>query len=171
MKISIRKNVFETNSSSTHAIMVQANYQKTTHDRWTLQEGLDQLKAMGATVKGGPDDWKGITIDLSSIDPELLEFGRTEEAYNQWGMKLLYAVVSFRSDGFLWGGLINYLKKLGIKTLMLPVKYDDYNPEGLPIGYIDHDSTEALAEIFGRGMSFEGYLTRKDVYLVIDNEG
>lgn len=171
MKTTVRKGVFETNSSSTHAIMVQANYQKTTNDRWTLQEGLDQLKAMGATVKGEPDDWEGITVNLSSIDPELIEFGRTEEAYNQWGMKLLYAVVSFRSDEFLWGGLINYLKKLGIKTLMLPVKYDDYNSEGRPIGYIDHDSTEALAEIFGRGMTFDEYLTRKDVYLVIDNEG
>ena len=171
MKTTIRRGVFETNSSSTHAIMVQANYQKTTNDRWTMAEGLEQLKVMGVIVKGNSDDWEGITINLSSIDPDLLYFGRTEEAYNQWGMKLLYAIVSFRNDEFLWAGLINYLKKLNIKSLMLPVKYDDFDQEGVPIGYIDHDSTEALAEIFGRGMTFDEYLTRKDVYLVIDNEG
>ena len=171
MKTTVRKGVFETNSSSTHAIMVQANYQKTAHDRWTVAEGLEQLKAMGAMVKGEPEDWEGITVNLSSIDPELMDFGRSEEAYNQWGMKLLYAIVSFRNDEFLWTGLINYLRTLDIKTLMLPVKYDEFNQKGLPIGYIDHDSTEALAKIFGRGISFEEYLTRKDLYLVIDNEG
>ena len=171
MKTTVRRGVFETNSSSTHAIMVQANYQKTMNDRWTVAEGLEQLKTMGAIVKGDPEDWDGISINLSSIDPDLLEFGRTEEAYNQWGIKLLYAIISFRKDEFLWMGLISYLKSIGIGTLILPVKHDHYNIKGEAVGYIDHDSTEALAKIFGRGISFEEYLTRKDVYLVIDNEG
>jgi len=170
MKVTIRKGVFETNSSSTHSIMIQANGPKQP-ERWTLKEGLDQLRAMGVTVTGDEDKIAGIALDFGSMDPEMAEFHRTEEAYNTWGMKLLYAIVSFMHNDFLWGGVLSYLRKFHIKTLYLKHEYNEYYREGDSFGHIDHDSTGALAEIFSNGLSFEDYLERKDVYLVIDNEG
>lgn len=168
MKTTVRKGVFETNSSSTHSIMIQRNYKKTAHDEWTVEEGLAQLEEMGVVIK--PYGW-GHSLDLTNLKPGVLDFGRTEEAYNQWGIKLLYAIVSFRDDPFLWGGLMTYLKEIGIRNLVMPVSYTDGYIEGKKAGYIDHESDGALARIFGNGISFDGYLRRKDVYLVIDNEG
>jgi hypothetical protein len=148
--------------------MIQCNYKKTAHDEWTVEEGLAQLEEMGVVVR--PYGW-GHSLDLTNLKSEMLEFGRTEEAYNQWGIKLLYAIVSFRDDSFLWGGLMTYLKKIDINNIVMTVSYSGNEIEGEKAGYIDHESDGALARIFGNGISFDGYLRRKDVYLVIDNEG
>lgn len=166
--LSLRRSVFETNSSSTHAIMICKNPVQGKSERWTLEEGFEQLRGMGAKVVS---DSYSTSIDFGPMDPKLADFGRTEEAYNTFGMKLLYAIVSFKNDEFLWGALMHFLSKKEISEIYLKVKYTQFRPKGETLGYVDHDSTEALAKIFGNGMSFEDYLFRKDVFLVIDNEG
>ena len=170
MKINIRKGVFETNSSSTHSIMIQVNGPEKP-ERWTLEEGLDQLRAMGVTIVDDRNLWGTISLNFGTMDLELAEFHRTEEAYNTWGMKLLYAIVSFLGSKFLWSGLLGYLKAKHIRSVILPQEYDEYDPNGGGFGAIDHDSVGALGRIFSHGISFEDYLERKDIYLVIDNEG
>lgn len=178
MKTTVRRGVFETNSSSTHSVMIQQTDPilwcdgSIQSDRWTLDEGLEQLKRMGVGVR--EESWGRIDLDFGSIDPELADFGRTEEAYNEFGMKLLYALVSFRYDKFLFGALLSYLRHgLKVGSVFLKQEYGEfagaYSSPGF--GTIDHDSMHALAKIFGSGLSFEDYLFRKDVYIVIDNEG
>ena len=172
MKTCIRRGTFETNSSSTHSIMIRENAGKDKKKTWTDDEAYEQLRAVGAVVKGKKDSWGGITLDLGSIDPELVEFIRTEEAYNTFAMKLLYAIASFKGDSFLWPALLAFLKeKLDIETVYLKTEYTCSHITGKGFGDIDHDSTDALASIFANGISMEEYLFRKDIYLMIDNEG
>lgn len=166
--ISLRRGVFETNSSSTHAIMICKNPVQGKSERWTLEEGFEQLRGMGAKVVSNS---YSTSIDFGPMDPGMANFERTEEAYNTFGMKLLYAIVSFKRDEFLWGALLHFLAEKDISELYLKICYTQCRPQGGNFGSVDHDSTEALARIFGDGMSFEDYLFRKDVYLVIDNEG
>lgn len=170
MKMSMRKGVFETNSSSTHAIMVQKNFKSKISDKWSIEDGLEQLAAMGVKVQNDKYSSKK-TLDFSAMNPELAEFDRTEEAYNTWGMKLLYAIVSFRNDEYLWGALMTYLKKVGISVVSMTISFSEYYPQGEFLGHIDHESTGTLAGIFAENMKLDEYLERKDVYLVIDNEG
>lgn len=170
MKMSVRKGVFETNSSSTHAIMIQKNFESEKSDKWTIEEGLEQLAAMRVNVqKGRYSNEK--TLDFSTMNPELAEFDRTEEAYNTWGMKLLYAIISFHNDEYLWAALMTYLKKVGIREIRMTISFSDYCPQGELLGHIDHESVGTLAGIFAEDMKLDEYLERKDVYLVIDNEG
>ena len=172
MKTCIRRGTFETNSSSTHSIMIRANAGVDENKKWTEDEIHEQLEAIGAVVSGDKDGWDGISLDLSAIDPELASFDRTEEAYNTFAIKLIYAIVSFRYDSFLWPALLSFLNnKLGIKQIYFKTEYTDDYPDGKCIGRIDHDSDDALAQIFADGISMEEYLFRKDIYLMIDNEG
>lgn len=178
MKMNVRQGVFETNSSSTHAIVFRKGPKIDGPDRWTVEEGLNQLRHMGVSVT---EDlvWDGKTkatkqvydLDFSTMDEELAEFGRTEEAYNEWGVKLLYAIVSFKNDEGLWEDLFKYLRTLGIRKIALKSVYDEWSERWKIMGDIDHDSTTVLADMLGQGMSLDDYLSRKDIYCLIDNEG
>lgn len=178
MKMNIRQGVFETNSSSTHAIVFRKGPKIDGPDRWTVEEGLDQLKRMGVSVT---EDlvWNGkkkalekvYDLDFSTMNEELAEFGRTEEAYNEWGVKLLYAIVSFKNDEDRWEDLFKYLRTLGIRKIALKSVYNEWSERLETMGDIDHDSTTVLADMLGQGMSLDDYLSRKDVYCLIDNEG
>ena len=172
MKTCIRRGTFETNSSSTHSIMIRANAGADKNKKWTDDEAYEQLEAIGAVVSGKREGWGGISLDLGAIDPEFASFYRTEEAYNTFAIKLIYAIVSFRPDSFLWPALLSFLdNKLHIKQIYFKTDYTIDHPDGKCIGDIDHESTDALAQIFADGISMEEYLFRKDIYLMIDNEG
>ena len=158
--LQVRSNVFETNSSSTHSIALSSEIL----DKCNKEEALNSLLKIGAQC----DD---SVLNLSTIPREYWEFGWGPEIYNDFGHKLLYALLSYERDKIIFNSLLEYtVEFLKISSIILPLEYDKYDKRIRLIGDIDHESLRTLSQSL-IDLEFENYLLNKNIFLVIDSEG
>ena len=178
--LKIRNNVFETNSSSTHSLVILSDSSYINALRAvepTLAEKLEEYLGkeakytreeieksfadIGATLK---DE----VLDLTNVDPEHFDFGYTGgKAYSDPAHKLLFVLTMFEDDGFGYHYDPDYfkdsfketLKELGIKEVI--------NPKDGFTG-IDHQSREEIIDAVK--YDIPNFLLRKDYVLVLDHD-
>lgn len=171
--IQIRRNVFETNSSSTHSIALTQEGVSF----YTQKEMEDSLIKIGAMITVPDKDWKDRReLNLASIPEKEWEFGWGPAVVDDFAHKLLYALLSFSEDRIIRSGIQTFLlKEFKLEHIIFPAEFgDSYDIIGTR-GYIDHDSTMVLGELLHahdeQGCTMEEFLTRKDIVVLLDSEG
>lgn len=179
--IKIRQNVFETNSSSTHSLVIlndhaykyalkAANpklaeeFEKAFGDknRYTEDDLYEALKAVGAKI-----DIEHHTLDLTEVDPEHFNFGYTgPTAYADPAHKLFFVLTMFDNDGwsydpddYLVKRFREFLSSYGIMHVLPPK--DGWTG-------IDHQSREEIE--YAVKYDIENFILRKDYVLLLDHD-
>lgn len=177
--IQVRRNVFETNSSSTHSIALTTEGPTL----YTDKEIADSFVKIGALLTPGAfvrelyDD--GRTLNLATIPEAEWSFQRNVGILDDFANKTLYALLSYKNDKLILPAIYRFLlKRLALDQVILPFFMDKYDDE-LQLGVsaecgIDHDSTSALAFALGASdnkYSLMDFLNRKDIVVLLDQEG
>lgn len=171
--IQVRRNVFETNSSSTHSIALTQEGVSF----YTQKEMEDSLIKAGAMIITPDPDWEDRReLNLASIPEKEWEFGWGPAVVDDFAHKLLYALLSFSEDKIITSGIQNFLKeKFKLEHIIFPAEFGDYHDIIGTRGYIDHDSTMVLGQLLHthdeQGYTMEEFLTRRDIVVLLDSEG
>jgi hypothetical protein len=174
--INIRHNVFETNSSSTHSLVVVggqfgraliAAYPElkdtfeflSKNPNYTWEEMYNSLEAIGAKLENG-------VLDLTDVDEEEYDFGYVYETiYADFAHKLLLAL-TIRDDPY-HNDYENYFKN-SLETTLLEFGIHSVVPPKGGFTGIDHQSAEDLE--YAVKYDLYRFLTRKDYVLVLDHD-
>lgn len=178
--IQIRKNIFETNSSSTHSLVILGRWtykyaleavapdlakefeKRLENIFYTKEEMKEALEKIGATLING-------TLDLTNVDPKHFDFGYTgPTAYADPAHKLLFAltlydeefryIYSYDPDYYL-ERFHNMLKDMEINHII--------NPKNGFTG-IDHQSRDEIVDSVK--YDIQEFILRKDYVLVLDHD-
>ena len=144
MKTQIRKSVFETNSSSTHSLVIT--------------DANDLLQNLGIDPDGSVVIGRDGTI----------EFGWEQEDYNDPHSKVNYAYFQSESRDE-WRSLLEevVLEHTGAER----IKYDFPKTQWGPEGYIDHQSLGGdCAEMFDSKETLKRFLFSPKSYVITDND-
>lgn len=179
--IKVRYDVFETNSSSTHSLIIlndhkyryalkAANPQLAEEfekafgeeNRYTKEDLYKALENIGAKV-----DIEHHTLDLTEVDPKHFDFGYTgPTAYVDPAHKLLFVLTMLDNDGWSYDP-DDYFKKRFQEllssydiTYVLPPK-DGWTG-------IDHQSREEIE--YDVKYDIENFIFRKDYVLLLDHD-
>lgn len=168
--IKIRKNVFETNSSSMHSLAIDIF---ATESRYTPDEILDDLRMHSSSA---PDE---STIFVDDSHKQIIIFTGIpgEEFSYDWG----YDVYSDFTNKFIYAlaNLGRYPLDLSLFTAQLSklIGYDIIIKESKKgngsgsVAFIDHQSAGDLPSyIENAGTSFIDFVLDKNIYLVIDTD-
>lgn len=145
--IKIRNGCFETNSSSSHAMIMMKEdkpfSQTFNPDRWLFN---------GTIVIWGDD----------------LEFGRTPfEVLTDWFHRMCYAIASYGKDGFEEIESLLYKRIDGLKE----IEFSNYETEYSKYGYVDHQSDGLLqAFLKEHNISLEDFIFNDRYMVVIDGD-
>jgi hypothetical protein len=141
--IQVRQNVFETNSSSTHSVSI------------SYEGDLTDIPI--------PDDNGIVHVDTD-------EYGWEECEYNDLYSRLSYAATYALNYGSEENKelLTEVIKQYsGAKEVL----YDhNNNPVYWKHGYIDHQSTDTVADIFESRESLVNFLFNPNSYFITDND-
>lgn len=146
--IKMRSGVFETNSSSSHSIVIK--------------------KGGGETpdiIDPGWYVYDNGTLYLHECD---LEFGRSPfDVLCNWYHKLCYAIASYGADCFEEIEELIYAHVAGVKRIELPTTWDD-NDERVPnYGWVDHQSDGLLQNFLANNDVLLKDFIFNDKYIVI----
>lgn len=145
--IKIRNGCFETNSSSSHAMIVMKD------DR-----PLPQMFE--------PKQWywdNRITIWEDNV-----EFGRTPfEVLTDWYGRMCYAIASYGKEHYPEIEAIIYKRIAGLKEIVFHGNRNEYDK----YGYVDHQSNGLLQDfINSRGITIEDFIFNDRYVVVIDGD-
>lgn len=146
--IKIRNGCFETNSSSSHAMIMMKEDQP-----------LPQMF--------NPDRWMGDNGILSIWEDDL-EFGRFPfDVLTDWYKRMCYAIASYGENGFKEIESLLYKRLDGLKEVKFwgnETKYSKY-------GYVDHQSNGLLQEFLKEhNISLEDFIFNDRYMVVIDGD-
>ena len=174
----IREGVFETNSSSTHSLVILTDPGILKCYKVAAPEVYDEIKkrfnedtiyytkeeiyssfiAIGATIEDG-------VLDLKNVNRKEYDFGYVEKVYGDPAHKFLLALtcegenyVSFDGEGFR-ERLYRILHNLGIRSIRRPI--------GGFTG-IDHQNRDKLVSQVGYNL--ESFLLRRDYILRLSHD-
>lgn len=181
--IQIRRNVFETNSSSTHSIALSQESKCLYSDK-EIEDSFIKIGAVFTPKTEGTEakdyeDSTDRTLNLATIPEKEWSFQRDVGILDDFANKMLYALLSYQHDKIVFAALYKYLiKKMNLDKLILPFAADPYSDDiSFGVGGssgIDHDSTSMLAYTLGmtdNKYSITDFLERKDVVVLLDQEG
>ena len=185
MNIKIRNGAFETNSSSTHSIVIRKDI-NTPNEEITREEAIEDLNATAVdedkpVVHDGIFDFTRLGIDSSD------DFGWGLCTFSDFSHKLLYAAIDlYHDDNDITDEtsslhkLLEFIKTfLGVDTIILPEMSDDEKEDARSwnnaeisynFGTIDHQSRGTVSDIRESGHTIKEFLLNKDFYLIIDND-
>lgn len=185
MNIKIRNGAFETNSSSSHSIVLRKD-SKVPNAEFTRIEAIDDLNATAKDVDD-PVVHDGI-FDFTKIDIDTADdFGWGICTFSDFTHKLLYAVIDlYHSDDDITNEsatlykLFEFIKSfLGVTEIILPRLSDEEIEDrkrwgdvncSYDFGTIDHQSQGTIHDVRSSGHTIKEFLLNKDFYLVIDND-
>jgi len=168
--LNVRRNVFETNSSSSHSIALKCDSDE---DFYTKEEARKELS----------EYIKNDVLDLTELVP--VEFSWGVEIYEDFYHKLFYALITFyTSDDVLedersdFNRLITWLKQfLGVNEIIYPINteeaWDGCSQAKYYFGRIDHQSTDTLIEALEEdpdNHTVIDFITNQNIILIIDND-
>lgn len=155
--IQIRRSVFETNSSSSHAIIVKKSGKIVPRE--------DALQAVHYEGRKRADE--PFTIDMWESE---LEFGRSPfEVLFGWEDKLRYAIASYAYEDGAYDRILGEVKQYlpEIADIQLP---KDYNGE-TTYGYVDHQSSGLLQGFLKKNnVSIRDFIFNDRYIVVIDGD-
>ena len=175
--INVRKHVFETNSSSTHSIVVLSEGFKALealypekydavkdliNSYYTKEEVFKSFTDIGATI-----DNQG-TLDLRKVDPEHYDFGyRAETFYADSAHKILLVLAylyEYEEDGWY---VDEYFKRYTMDALeAYDIKRIIYPEEG--IDRVNHQCHDELLDSIR--YCLKDFMFRKDYILKLDHD-
>ena len=141
MKRQIRQGVFETNSSSTHSVVI-------------AKGGKYDLTQLPALDENG-------NLEITSG-----EFGWEIETHTSVYEKITYAATFAKNYGSQIEMLTRVLKEYTGAKEVKYIKQDDY----YDFGYIDHQSVDEAASIFDSKESLVNFLFNPASYFETDND-
>ena len=186
MNIKIRNGAFETNSSSSHSIVIRKDV-KVPNEEITREEAIEDLNNTSKdfnepVVHDGIFDFTRLDIDTCS------DFGWGLCTFSDFSHKLLYACIDlYHSDNDITDEtstlhkLLNFIKEfLGITEIILPKLSEEEIKSNRAYGYgdnysydfgaIDHQSRGTIEDVRASGHTIKEFLLNKDFYLIIDND-
>lgn len=163
--INIRRGVFETNSSSSHSIVVMKDSQYETEEYFnTLCEVVIEYdEELVQYIKSGE-------YRLSRFECDL-EFGRSPfTVLDDFRSKLRYAIAYYQDDEDKIKEIMEVLKKYtGCTKIVYPYTWNKDEAQEYK-GYIDHQSIGILDSLINSGVSIEEFLTNRKYFVVIDGD-
>jgi len=157
--IQIRHNVFETNSSSSHSLIMLKEDKP-------LEQFVDPEYLLND--KGQLRLW-----------PDMIEFGRSPFQFlTTWYERLCYAIACFAYDDEMRDKLeeICYSRVIGFKGFRFPTRdYYERHPDDFTekynYGYVDHQSMDLLENFLNNnGISLEEFIFNDRYIVVIDGD-
>lgn len=176
----IRKNTFETNSSSTHSLVIVTNHsymnglkalfpeeyesmQKKIQERglkYTREEVKDSFEKIGATLVDG-------CLDLTNVDPKEFDFGYVDfTTYADAAHKILFVLTMYDDDYCYLSDPEYYMDRFRDILLDLGIKYIK-NPKDGYTG-IDHQSRDEIIDRVKYDVN--NFVSRRDYILVLDHD-
>lgn len=165
--IKIRKNVFETNSSSMHSLAIDVFAKE---NRYTPDEILDDLRLHSSDTPDEStiyvdDGNKQIIITAGNSDEFSYDWGF--DVYSDFTNKFIYAIANLTRYPLDLSLFIAQISKLIGYTITIN---DSKNGRG-SVAFIDHQSFGDLPSyIESAGTSFIDFVLDKNIYLVIDTD-
>ena len=161
--INIRRGVFETNSSSSHSIVV-----KNGDDQYETKEYFDSLYNCREYDRDTGSYKKSPNYDLT-WESEELEFGRAPfRILYDFSSKLLYVIAYYQNNQNMMDEILKVVQKYtGCTKIKYPKMRDgeeDYK------GFIDHQSLGILGSLINSGVTIEEFLTNRKYFVVIDGD-
>ena len=167
MKFSIRRNVFETNSSSIHSIAIVDN-NKTF--RYTKEEAIKELcDHANGVIKN-----RTLYYDKFPDTDKIFSWG--VDIFDDFYHKMLYSLIdlyseeSFNDESSEFNELVSFLKKfLDIDKIEVNTKNEKFLT---PFGEIDHQSTRLIYDVFqnNHDILLTDFLVDTKYILIIDND-
>lgn len=176
----IRKNTFETNSSSTHSLVIVTNHsymnglkalfpeeyesiQKKIQERglkYTQEEVKESFEKIGATLVDG-------CLDLTNVDPKEFDFGYVDfTTYTDAAHKILFVLTMYEDEycyvydpEYYMDRFKDILLTLGIHHIKKPK--DGYTG-------IDHQSRDEIIDQVKYDV--DNFVSRRDYVLVLDHD-
>ena len=166
--IKIRKNVFETNSSSMHSLAIDVFAKE---NRYTPDEILDDLRSHSSAT---PDDKSTIYVDdknkqiiITACNSDEFSYDWGFDVYSDFTNKFIYAIANLTRYPLDLSLFTAQISKLIGYTITIN---DSKNGSG-SVAFIDHQSFGALPSyIESAGTSFIDFVLDKNIYLVIDTD-
>lgn len=173
MKVCVRSNVFETNSSSMHSIAVSHREGKYTEEeikesfKWYAKRNKDESAPLEIKFS---NDWMKHNRDL--------DFGRAPfDLLYTYCDKLRYYIASQK---YIWtdedyANFIEELKELHpfIKSISFDKNssYPKYDDTQYDYGSVDHESSSVLFNFLTeKGLSIEDFLKDKSYVIIVDGD-
>ena len=180
MNIKVRNGAFETNSSSSHSIVLKRG-QGVETSYLTSEEAIDDLNSTSKS-DDEPVVHDGI-LDFTRLDIDTLDdFGWGIDAFTDFSHKMLYAIIdSYHSqkditdENSVLCRIFSFLKEfLNVHTIIYPKcteadRWDDDDREYY-FGSIDHQSQGTISELRESGYTIKEFLLNKNFVLYIDND-
>jgi len=152
--IKIRQGVFETNSSSSHSIVIK--------------------KGGGETPDMIDPGWHVHDNGTLYIYETNLGFGRSPfDVLCDWYHKLCYAIASYGADGFEEIEELVYAHVAGVKKIELPTTFawDDDDKKAPFYGYVDHQSMDLLTSFLrNNDVTLEDFIFNDKYVVIIDGD-
>lgn len=150
--IKVRQNVFETNSSSMHSLVIKKN---------GIFSNLEKLKER-SYIKDGV---------MKIYDNDDVCFDRYPfEMLSKPERKFAYLVASYAENKEIRGEIISlYKKELGLTKIEFPTKYYDGNEPDY--GHIDHQSVGLVTNyLLSNNISFKDFIFNDKYIVIIDGD-
>lgn len=163
----IRKNVFETNSSSSHSISINV---LNGEDLYTKDEILNELESYNDDSNGQIHlDRDNYTLTIKKVGSPYFDYGWGYEAYYDFTNKFMYALENL-DGGCDFDRFINYIEDfLGYKINITSER--NHNARYNQFATIDHQSAnELVSYCSGADISIIDFCLNKEVVLLIDND-
>lgn len=150
--IKVRNGVFETNSSSSHSIVIKKGGEET-------PDMIDP-------------GWYVYDNGKLYLNLYRLEFGRSPfDVLCDWYHKLCYAIASYGEDGFKEIEELACSHVAGLKKIDLPMYWDDNNEHVRNYGWVDHQSDGLLQNFLAdNDVSLKDFIFNDKYIVIIDGD-